>query len=67
MRNNTGSGSPWEDKVGYSRVVRVGNIVEVAGTTAIDGEQIVGKGDMYAQARFIFKKIVLVILSCDIS
>ena len=57
MRNNTGSGSPWEDKVGYSRVVRVGNIVEVAGTTAIDGEQIVGKGDMYAQARFIFKKI----------
>ncbi len=57
MRKNIGSGSPWEDIVGYSRAVRVGNIIEVAGTTAIDGDTLVGKGDVYAQTVFIFKKI----------
>ena len=57
MRQQAGSGSPWEDIVGYSRAVRVGNIIEVAGTTAMDGETIVGEGDVYAQAKFIFEKI----------
>ena len=57
MRRNISSGSPWEDIVGYSRAVRVGNIVEVAGTTAMDGDILLGKGDMYAQTVFIFKKI----------
>ncbi|MBL0147156.1 MAG: RidA family protein [Chitinophagaceae bacterium] len=52
-----GSGSPWEDVIGYSRAVRVGNIIEVAGTTAMDGDILVGKGDIYAQSVFIFKKI----------
>jgi len=57
MRQQVGSGSPWEDIVGYSRAVRVGNIIEVAGTTAMDGETIVGEGDVYAQAKYIFEKI----------
>ena len=57
MRQQTGSGSPWEDIVGYSRAVKVGNIIEVAGTTAMDGDMLVGKGDVYAQTKFIFKKI----------
>ena len=57
MRKNISSGSPWEDIVGYSRAVRVGNIVEVAGTTAMDGDTLIGKGDIYLQAVFIFKKI----------
>ena len=57
MRKNFSSGSPWEHIVGYSRAVRVGNIIEVAGTTAMDGDVLVGKGDVYAQAVFIFKKI----------
>ena len=52
------SGSKWEDIVGYSRVIKVGNIIEVAGTTAIDEEgRIVGPGDPYTQTKFIFQKI----------
>ena len=51
------SGTPWEDRIGYSRAIRVGNVIEVSGTTAVDGEEIIGKGDMYAQTKFIFQKI----------
>jgi len=57
MRKKISSGSPWENIVGYSRAVRVGNIIEVAGTTAMDGDILVGKGDVYEQTVFIFKKI----------
>lgn len=57
MREQVGSGSPWEDVVGYSRAVKVGNIIEVAGTTAMDGEKLVGKDDVYLQTKFIFNKI----------
>ena len=51
------SGSPWEDVVGYSRAVRVGNIIEVAGTTAMDGEKLVGLGSVYLQTKYVFQKI----------
>ena len=51
------SGAKWEDIVGYSRAVKAGNVVEISGTTAVDGEKIIGKGDVYAQAVFIFQKI----------
>lgn len=57
MRQQFNSGSPWESIVGYSRAVRVGNTIEVAGTTAMKGEELIGKGDVYAQTVFIFQKI----------
>jgi len=57
-RQNISSGAKWEDIVGYSRAVRVGNIIEVAGTTAVDQNgQIVGENDAYEQTRFALEKI----------
>ncbi|KUG07504.1 RidA family protein [Solirubrum puertoriconensis] len=56
MRQLISSDSPWEDFVGYSRAVRVGNVVEVAGTTAQDGSSITG-GDVYSQTKRILEKI----------
>jgi enamine deaminase RidA (YjgF/YER057c/UK114 family) len=57
MKQHISSGSLWEEIIGYSRAVRVGNIIEVAGTTAMNGDILIGKGDVYAQTVFIIKKI----------
>lgn len=56
-RINIASKAIWEDKVGYSRAVRIGRVIEVSGTAAVDEEEIIAPGDPYLQTKFILKKI----------
>ena len=57
-RLNISDGVPWEPIVGYSRAVRVGDRIEVAGTTAVDASgAVVGAGDPYLQAKYALEKI----------
>lgn len=57
MRKNISSGAKWENIAGYSRAVRIGNVVEISGTVAVDGDSVVGKNDVYLQTKFILEKI----------
>lgn len=57
-RINYSSGAKWEDIVGYSRAVKIGNIIEVTGTVAVDeNSMLVGKNNAYAQTKYIIEKI----------
>jgi enamine deaminase RidA (YjgF/YER057c/UK114 family) len=58
QRQRVASGTIWEDIAGYSRAVRVGNVVYVAGTTATDENgNVVGADDPSAQTAYILQKI----------
>lgn len=67
-RQNVGSGTKWEEIVGYSRAVRVGDWVSVSGTTAVDESgTVVGLEDVGAQTRFIIQKIEKALIACGAS
>jgi enamine deaminase RidA (YjgF/YER057c/UK114 family) len=58
QRTNYSSGAKWENIVGYSRAVKMGNTIEVTGTVAVDENNLlVGKDDAYAQTKFVIEKI----------
>ena len=57
MRQNFSSGAKWEDIVGYSRAVQIGNTLEVSGTVATDGNSVIARGDIYGQTKYILNKI----------
>lgn len=61
-RINYSSGAKWEDIVGYSRAVKVGNTVEVTGTVAVnERSELVGGDNAYEQTKFIIEKIAKVL------
>ena len=67
IRENVLTGSPWEDKMGYCRAVRIGNIIEVSGTVAIvDGER-VKADDAYSQTFNILERVEKVLEDLDAS
>lgn len=67
-RQNISSNAPWESIVGYSRAVRIGNHVWVAGTTATEERgAVVGIGDAGAQTRYALEKIGRALQSAGVS
>jgi enamine deaminase RidA (YjgF/YER057c/UK114 family) len=62
-RINFASGAPWESSIGYSRAVKIGNVIEVSGTVALDeAGNLIGEGDAFLQTKFIIQKIEAVLL-----
>jgi enamine deaminase RidA (YjgF/YER057c/UK114 family) len=65
-RKKISTGTKWEKFAGYSRAVSAGNHVFIAGTTAVDENgEIIGKGDIYSQTKYIFQKIELALIKCN--
>lgn len=56
-RRNFSTGAKWEDIVGYSRAVQIGNQLEVSGTVATDENGVAGEGNFYEQTKFILARI----------
>lgn len=68
QRTNYSSGAKWEDIVGYSRAVKIGNTIEVTGTVAVDDDgNLVGGADAYEQSKFIIQKIEKVLAKAGAS
>jgi enamine deaminase RidA (YjgF/YER057c/UK114 family) len=67
MKKYIASETEWENIVGYSRAVRVGNVIEISGTVASDESNVVAKNDEYLQTKFILKKIESALKAADAS
>ena len=65
MKTKISSSAIWEDSIGYSRAVKVGNIIEVAGTAAVRNGDVVHTGDPYNQAKYVIKIIEHVLKQLD--
>jgi enamine deaminase RidA (YjgF/YER057c/UK114 family) len=67
-RINISSGAKWENIVGYSRAVRVGNVIEVTGTVAVDDSgNVIGRNDPYLQTKFVLQKIEKILIQAGAS
>jgi enamine deaminase RidA (YjgF/YER057c/UK114 family) len=66
-RKNILTGSPWEDKMGYCRAVRIGNIIEVSGTVAIVDGKKVKVDDAHAQTLNILERVEKVLEELNVS
>jgi enamine deaminase RidA (YjgF/YER057c/UK114 family) len=64
-RVNISTGAKWEDVVGYSRAVRIGNVVEVSGTTAVHNGDVMHRGDPYEQTKLALSIIHDALLRCN--
>ena len=60
-------GSPWEPIVGYARAVKIGNVIEISGTTATVNGEVVGKDDVYVQTKTILQKFEKVLIELGAS
>lgn len=61
-RQNYSSGAKWENKVGYSRAVKIGNQIFISGTTSVDDSgNIIGINNAYEQTKFILQKIAFIL------
>ncbi|MCO6472868.1 MAG: RidA family protein [Melioribacteraceae bacterium] len=67
-RKNYTTKTKWEDSVGYSRAVKVGNQIFISGTTSVDDAgNVIGKNDAYEQTKFILQKIAFVLRDLESS
>ncbi len=67
-RTNYSSGAKWEDIVGYSRAVKIGNTVEVTGTVSVnENNELIGGNNAYEQTKFILQKIEKVLINAGAS
>jgi enamine deaminase RidA (YjgF/YER057c/UK114 family) len=67
-RTNYSSGAKWEDIVGYSRAVKIGNTIEVTGTVSVnENNELIGGNNAYEQTKFIIQKIEKVLINAGAS
>jgi len=65
MKTKLSSNAIWEDTIGYSRAIKVGNVIEIAGTAAVRSGDVVHTGDAYNQTKYIIKIIEHVLKQLD--